>query len=308
MQECASGIVIDAVSSSIDVDEVTVVVPTLNESSGLSKVLDELKEEGFLNIMVVDGYSNDGTVKVARKHGAQVVYQYGPGKTGALKTAIDLVSTPYMLVVDGDFTYASNDIQRLLNHGRKFDHIIGVRDKANISRLHRIGNWVITKTFNMLFGVGLSDVCSGMYLLKTETARQLDLSSRGFITEVEVAAQIAAEYSVTEVPISYRCRVGKGKLTAWNGFGILMAVVGLARKYNPVLLFSAVSSLAIFPAFGLLGYVAFEEIVTGVWHSGIALTGVFSLLFAFQAIAVATMSMLMKRTEHRIIRRLMENR
>jgi len=39
---------------------------------------------------------------------------------------------------------------------------------------HRIGNRIITKVFNILMGTKLSDVLTGMHMLKTETARNLN--------------------------------------------------------------------------------------------------------------------------------------
>jgi len=286
----------------ISPEDVTIVIPTLNEAEAIGKVLDELKQEGYTNILVVDGYSHDGTVEIAREKGAVVVYQHGTGKTGALKTAMEHVRTPYVLVMDGDYTYDPKDIKRLLDHGSRYAHVIGVRDRSNIGLVHRFGNWVITRTFNILMGTGLHDVCSGMYLLKTDVAKELEFSSRGFATEVEIAAQTATEHSITEVPIGYRRRIGRRKLSTWrHGLGILFSVISLARKYNPVLLFSALSALSIIPAVAILAWVVFRQLTAGVWHSGWALMGVMLLLFASQSIAVATISILLKRIERRVI-------
>ena len=292
-------------SEDISQEDVTFVIPTLNESEAIGKVLDELKREGYTNILVVDGYSHDGTLEIAGEKGVVVVLQHGKGKTGALKMAMERVRTPYILVMDGDYTYDPMDVKRLLNHGSRYAHVIGVRDRTNIRLLHRFGNWVITGTFNILMGVGLSDVCSGMYLLKTEVARELDLKSKGFAAEIEIAAQTATEYSITEVPIGYRRRIGKRKLSTWrHGFGILFSIIGLAGRYNPVLLFSAVSALSIIPAVTMLAWVVFRQLTAGVWHSGWALLGVMLLLFASQSLAVATLSILLKRMEKRIVQRL----
>jgi len=67
-------------------DLVTVVVPTFNEEQAIGLVIDELLEVGCKNVLVVDGYSVDGTVRVAESRGVRVVQQIGHGKTGALKT------------------------------------------------------------------------------------------------------------------------------------------------------------------------------------------------------------------------------
>ncbi len=281
-------------------DQVTIVIPVKDEESAISLVIDELLSEGYKNILVIDGYSTDKTLQILKEKSIKIISQHGKGKTGAVKTAIENVSTPYMLVIDGDFTYPAGDIQRLLNHCSNYAQVIGFRDRTNISRVHRLGNWVITRTFNLLFGTNISDVCSGMYLLNTNAAKTLELSSNGFITEVEIAAQTAAHYNITEVPVGYRERVGKGKLSTWNGFGILSAVIRLSWKHNPLLLFSAIASLAIIPALAILSWVVYEQFLRDIWHSGWALMGALMLLFASQAIALATMSALIKRSERRV--------
>jgi len=57
----------------------------LNEAEAIGKVIDELKQEGYKNILVVDGYSNDGTLEIAKQKGAKAIYQHGKGKAGAIK-------------------------------------------------------------------------------------------------------------------------------------------------------------------------------------------------------------------------------
>lgn len=289
----------------INNDEVTVVLPTLNESDAISQVIQELKQERFDNILVVDGYSTDGTEKVARSNGCSVIFQHSRGKSGAIRTAIENVKTPYALVMDGDWTYDPKDIERLLTHAEKYDEIIGsrVNGRGNIPHLNRFGNRLITTAFNVLMGTKLSDVCSGMYMIKTETARRLELNATGFDVEVEIAAQIATSGRITEVPISYRRRIGRQKLNSWkHGFQIILAILGLARAYNPVFLFSGLVSLAIIPASIILGWVAYEVLSTGLWHSGYALTGLMLLVLASQGLTVSTISLLMKRMEKRIMR------
>ena len=286
-------------------DDVTVVIPTLNEAEAIGLVLDELRQEGYRKVLIVDGYSRDGTDKIALSKGARVIYQHGVGKTGALMTAVEHVDTPYILVMDGDYTYNPKDIRKLLIHGKFYALVMGARDGRNISRLHRFGNWVITKTFNLLFGTGLSDVFSGMYLLNVNFARQIDLRSRGFSTEVEIAVQAAVEDRITQVPIDYRRRIGRGKLSTWrHGFSILISVIRLAQRYNPILLLSAVGASAIIPAIIILAFVVLRLLMFGVWHSGWALLGTMLLLFSAQFLALGTMAFMVKRVERRILQRI----
>ena len=295
---------------SVSRDDVTVVIPTLNEEDGIGQIVLELKRSGYNNILIVDGYSTDGTAKVAESNGGHVVFQHGRGKCGAIETAIDHVETPFMLVMDGDCTYDPKDIAAFLAHAEKFEQIIGVRinGRKNIPRLNRFGNWFLTKTFNVLMGTKLSDVCSGMYLIRTDVARDLDLHTSGFDVEVEIAAQISSSYSVTEVPIDYRKRMGVQKLSSWkHGFQIVRTIFNLGRMYNPAVLFAGIIALAVVPASFILGWVALEMLRFGVWHSEYALTGLMLIVIASQSLTLAGISILLKRMERRFMKQLNEN-
>jgi len=267
-------------------------------------VIKEVKRAGFENILVVDGYSSDRTVDIAKQNGIGVILQHGRGKAMAMEVAVNHVETPYMLVMDCDCTYDPKEIILLMNHGEQFDMVIGARrnGRENIPLMNRFGNRVITKAFNILLGKRLSDVCSGIYLLRTDVAKKLEFSAGGFSVEVEMASQLAMDGSITEVPVSYRARVGKQKLSRWrDGFKILFSVVNLARKHNPVLLFSSIASLTSIPAIIILLWVLYENIVNHIWHSGYALFGVMLLLLASQGLTVATISILIKRIERHLM-------
>jgi len=286
-------------------DKVTIVLPVLNEEEAIGKVIEELRVEGYSNILVVDGYSKDRTVEVAKENGVQLLFQHGSGKTGAVKTALEYVKTPFLLVMDGDWTYCAKDIERLLNHCERHAHVIGVRDREKMGSVHRFGNWVITRTFDLLFGTAFSDVCSGMYLLKTDVARELELRSGGFRTEVEILAQTIPECDVTEVPISYRRRIGKPRLSTWrHGFEILHCVIGLARRHNPVFLFSSLAAATMIPATLVIAWTLYLNFFVGRWEFNWLLFGSILFLFGGLGMAVATIALLLKRVERRILQRI----
>jgi dolichol-phosphate mannosyltransferase len=284
-------------------DEVTIVLPTLNESAAISQVIEEIKKEGYYNIIVVDGYSNDMTDRIAFGNGVKLAYQHGIGKAGAVKTALEHEKKPYVLFMDGDGTYDPKDIWRLLNHADRYGHVIGARDKKHISRVHRFGNWVISQLFSLLFGVKVTDVCSGMYLLETSEAKNYNLEEPGFVAEVELAAQSAASQRLAEVPINYRPRIGKGKLSTWrDGRAILSAAFKLAWKYNPILVYGALAAFLMIPAASILIWVISEYLMKSTWHLGWALLSAFMLVMAAQALTLSGVSVLTRQTEMRLVR------
>jgi dolichol-phosphate mannosyltransferase len=285
-------------------DDVTVVIPTLNEAEGIGNVIDDLRREGFANILVVDGRSTDGTAQIASDKGAFVVLQHGTGKAGAIRTALDIVSTPYMAVMDGDCTYHASDLRNLLPYAKDYVEVIGsrLRGRENIPRINRLGNWIVSRAFKLLYSCPVSDVLSGMYLVRTDILKSQELSSQSFDIEVEIASTMASSGKVTEVPIQYGSRQGKRKLGSRHGFRILGTLFWMTYYENPMVLFGVLSSILAAPALGLLGWVAFEAITSGVFHSAFALFGVMLLLLASQGIAVALMSLVTKRSELRLRR------
>jgi dolichol-phosphate mannosyltransferase len=294
----------------VEKDEVTIVLPTLNEEKAVRKVISELKKAGYNNILIVDGYSTDKTVKIAESNGARVVLQHSKGKSGALETAVENVDTPFMLVMDCDCTYDPKDIDKLLTHAKIYDQVIGARinGRENIPRFNRLGNWLITTAFNTVMGTKLSDVLSGMYLIKTDAARMVEFNTKGFDVEVEMAAHIAANGRITEVPITYRKRVGRQKLHSLrHGWQITRTLFTLARQYNPVLLFSSLIALAAVPAFFMLAWAMLEAVLFGVWNSGRALIGLILFVFAFQGFTIATVALMLRNLEKRLMRQAKSN-
>ncbi|MEM3905420.1 MAG: glycosyltransferase family 2 protein [Nitrososphaerota archaeon] len=289
-------------------DDVTIIIPTLNEEKAIGLVLDELIGLGYDKdkIIVVDGYSKDNTVKIALEKGVKVLYQHGPGKAGAIQTALESINTPYILVMDGDYTYDPRGIEYMLKHADKYDEIIGVR-KSNISTLHKLGNRIINFTFNILFGSRLSDVCSGMYLIRVEALKDLEFKSRNFGVEVEIAAHISQTGRITEVPINYRKRIGGRKLKSFrDGLNIIRTILWLARKYNPILLFSTIASLMAIPG----GIISLWQLYlryrfgSGAWSYGWAWLGLTLLVIGLQGFTISTITLLLKRMETRIIQKI----
>ena len=288
-------------------DGLTIVLPALNEESAVLPVVDELREAGYNRILLVNGHSVDRTVELASQRGVRVITQEGKGKVGAIRTAVRHVETPFLLIMDCDHTYDPRDIGRLVEGIGRYDLVIGSRSngRSNISMVNRLGNWVITRAFNYLLGADLQDVCSGMYLLKTERARNLELTAGGFSVEADIASQMLMQGPVGQVPVSYRKRLGKAKLARWrDGLGILRSVFVLAKRHNPMFLFFYLAMVAGVLSSSTLLWVVYENVFRGVWHSGYALFGGILLLASFQSFSLAAFAVMLRRMERRIERRL----
>ena len=289
-------------------EDVTILIPTLNEEEAIGSVIQELKRYGYRNILIVDGYSNDRTVEIARANGAEVIYQVGHGKALAVKTGLDHVKTPYVLIMDGDGTYDPKDIEKMLKAAveHQLDEVIGYRmNRENIPVTNRIGNRLISSLLSLLIGQRIKDPCSGMYLLRTDLAKNLEITATGFDIEVEIVAQMLSLGNVAEVPISYRERIGRSKLSWFRaGCRIIWTAFKLGWLYNPVFMFTAISSIL-----GVAGFIIMIWQLTlrylygeAMWSPGWIFFGLTLLILGLQALTVAVISLLLKRMERRIIR------
>ena len=285
-------------------NQVTVVIPTLDEEETIGPLIDEVRAAGYDNILVVDGYSKDGTTGVVGLKGVKFVLQEGAGKAGALATAFRGVTTRYIAILDGDGSYSPSDLDRFLPSLARFEFIKGVRNwKEGMSKTHRFGNYIITSTFNLLFGTNIGDVCSGMYVIDAELARQLDFSKHPLTVEQEILAQaVLTSAKISSLPVNYRRRLGgKSKTRTWRqGFRDLITNFDLARTHNPILLFSFLATLAFAPALLFLGYASFLFLTHGNFHGGYVLAGLSFLVLGAQGFTVATIASMLRRLERKL--------
>jgi len=86
----------------------------------------------------------------------------------------------------------------------------------------------------------------------------------------------------------------------------MSSIFRLARDYNPAFLLSLIAGLLAVPGIGILGWVFIERYAMGVMHIGWAIAGAVLLLFSAIAITGGTLSLLMKRMETRLSKRIRE--
>jgi len=85
--------------------DVSVLLPTLDEAETIGWVVEGFREQGYEDILVVDGGSSDGTRRIAEEAGARVIVQSGMGKGQAVREGVRSVEAPVVLMADGDGTY-----------------------------------------------------------------------------------------------------------------------------------------------------------------------------------------------------------
>jgi len=102
----------------------------------------------------------------------------------------------------------------------------GYSDMKGSNYFYYLGNRFIAFTQNYLNGVWLVDPLTGLRVLRAEILRNWRVKSKGFDVEVELNHHVVQEgFSIAEVPIKYRERLGEKKLGVIHGFEIFRRII-----------------------------------------------------------------------------------
>ena len=273
----------------IERDEVCIFIPTLNEAPTIAELIGEFKERGFRHILVMDGHSTDGTPDIARAAGAVVRTQTGRGKGNAIIEAVAIIDKPYVLMLDGDGTYAPDDVERMLDPlGLGFDHVIGDRlagpEGEAFTRLNLLGNQILNLMFKLAHGRDLHDILSGYRAFTLSSIRQMTLKESGFEIETEMAVEAVRHgQRITVVPVRYLARPGTAtKLNPLqDGARIFSTIYRLAKMNNPIFYFGIIG-LFISLAGGVIGVYVVLEWFRNIEHLPLTILTVLLITIGFQ--------------------------
>ncbi len=210
--------------------KVTVLLPAYNEEQSIGKVISEIREAnpGWCNILVGDNCSTDKTREIALAKGTNPILITDRGKGKVIRTLLTQVDTPYVVMVDSDYTYPIGDNLRALLGFLEFteaDVVVCPRrwiESGAMSKINRIGNKLLSLLASILYR-DIEDICSGMWGFRKETLDKFSLTSDGFTLEADLFVNaVANKCHIVQLPIRYRARLNgsKPKLKIWDGFRI----------------------------------------------------------------------------------------
>jgi glycosyltransferase involved in cell wall biosynthesis len=214
-----------------------VVVAAYNEEEGIVPTLCELKEVlSQSSLLVVDGNSSDRTLELAKDLGAEIVVQRGRGKGSAISQGLARLdgATSYVVFTDADFTYPAMHIKEMisvLDLHPQVGMVLGDRfskmyEKESDRNQFYLGNRILGFAQRVIHGVKLNDPYTGLRLVRFKLLKGWKPRSEGFDIEAELNHRVdRLGYKIVELPIKYRRRLGKKKLSFRHGLKILRRIV-----------------------------------------------------------------------------------
>lgn len=227
---------------------IDVVIPALNEEASLPLVLAGLPRPPVRRVVVADNGSRDGTARVAREGGAEVVTAARRGYGSACLTGLDHLrrtGPPDVVVfVDADYSDHPDELPRLVAPilAGEADlvigsRVLGEREPGALLPQARAGNLVACFLIRLFYGHRFTDL-GPFRAIRWESLETIGMSDPnfGWTAEMQVKA-LRHGLRAAEVPVSYRRRVGVSKITGTvsgtirAGYKILWTV---ARHVGPV--------------------------------------------------------------------------
>jgi glycosyltransferase involved in cell wall biosynthesis len=209
---------------------VAVIIPALNEEQSIGRVIDAIPKEVAsrpegrsygIDIVVVDNGSTDRTAEIAQARGARVVHEPERGYGAACLRGIAALGGPEVVAfLDGDFSDDPGMLTDLIEPilAGQADLVIGSRMLGERERgalpLHSLfGNWLAGMILTHLYRQRTTDL-GPFRAIRLATLRELQMQDRGFGWTMEMQAKAARlRARVVEVPVPYRKRIGRSKIT-----------------------------------------------------------------------------------------------
>jgi glycosyltransferase involved in cell wall biosynthesis len=221
---------------------VALIIPALDEEHAIGALLDGIDRTVVRDVIVGDNGSRDGTAAVALAHGAFVVRVdergYGAACAGALSAMAEDVDVVLFMDADGSDDPAEIPLLLAPLLSGQADLVIGSRalgvvERGALTPQQRFGNWLATRLIALLYRHRYTDL-GPFRAIRRELLDRIGMRDRryGWTVEMQVRAlQLGAR--VAEVPVRYRKRIGRSKISGTvrgvvlAGYWILRTIFGL---------------------------------------------------------------------------------
>jgi glycosyltransferase involved in cell wall biosynthesis len=216
----------------------SVIIPVRNERDTILEVVERVRAVDVghpKELIVVDGASTDGTRELLELVRDIVLIRepQARGKGAAVRAGIERATGEVLVIQDADLELDPGvfpAMLKLIESGRS-DVVYGVRfarGRGETPWLSYLGNRGFSLLAGALFLHPLNDILTAYKMMRTDIARSLPLTCRGFDLDAEITCRLLkAGHRIAQVPVSYRPRSREqGKKLGFSaGWGVLKAIL-----------------------------------------------------------------------------------
>lgn len=204
--------------------KISVIIPAFNEEQSIGLVINAIPN-WIAEIIVVDNNSSDNTNKNALDNGATVLTEKRKGYGYACLKGLDYIASqkvkPDIIVfLDGDYSDYPQEMNLLLQPilTRQADFVVGtrvknLRENGAMTPQQIFGNWLATFLMKLFFNSKFTDL-GPFRAIKYSQLMELNMEDKTYGWTVEMQLKVLKrKISYTEIPVRYRNRIGKSKVS-----------------------------------------------------------------------------------------------
>ncbi len=215
--------------------KIAVIIPAYNEEQSIGKVINDIPEDLVEEVIVVNNNSTDSTAGVAAAAGATVLVEEYQGYGAACLKGIDYLKDKVFDIIvflDGDYSDYPHEISNIIKPiiEDKFDMVIGSRvlgnsEKGALPIQSKLGSIIAGVLINLFWGFKYTDL-GPFRAIKKDKLIELNMADiwYGWTVEMQIKA-VKKSYKIKEVPVSYRKRIGKSKVTGTIKGTIMASII-----------------------------------------------------------------------------------
>ncbi|MCW8848482.1 MAG: glycosyltransferase family 2 protein [Melioribacteraceae bacterium] len=219
-----------------------VIIPAYNEQDSIANVIEALPKTIISEIIVVNNNSTDKTEENAKKAGATVLLETFKGYGAACLTGIEYCKSKdfeVILFIDGDFSDYPEEASNILRpiYENKYDFVLGSRrmgkrEKGALPIQSQAGSILAGFLIKLFWKYKYTDL-GPFRAIRFSSLLDLKMEDKWFGWTVEMQIKAAREkLRILEVPVSYRVRIGKSKVTGTLKGTIMASIIILSTIFK----------------------------------------------------------------------------
>jgi glycosyltransferase involved in cell wall biosynthesis len=190
-----------------------IIIAAYNEDAVIEDVIDEVRQYGYFNIVIVDDGSKDLTFEKSKNKGVTTLrHKINRGKGAAVKTgfaAASLLGADIMVTMDGDGQHHPKDIESLVKpiYEEEIDVVLGSRllNTEGMPFIKIIANKIGNIATLILYGIHVSDSQSGFRAYSHFAVTKIDTKADKYEYDSKVLREIKNNrLRFIEVPIEVK--------------------------------------------------------------------------------------------------------
>tara|TARA_B100000963_G_C22556240_1_gene639151 strand:- start:192 stop:872 length:681 start_codon:yes stop_codon:yes gene_type:complete len=177
-------------------EKISLIIPCKNEVESLGKVLNEVKDNQFVNeIIVVVDSEDDNSIPVIKDFNCELIIQKGKGYGSAIIEGFSKAKNKFGCIYNADYSFNPKYLGDLVKLSKQYDFVFGSRyggkggsDDDDIITF--TGNRIFTFITKYILGIRLSDILFTYVLCNVEKFNKLDLKSIDFKLCIELPTKV----------------------------------------------------------------------------------------------------------------------